>query len=249
MKNILNKIYFHPLFIIILFVFILIGYFRLIIYFMLLITVHEMGHISISYLFKWKISKIIILPFGALTKYDEVINRPLKEEFFVAISGIVFQFVFYSLVKNNINYIYFKEINYFIILFNIIPIYPLDGSKILNVILNIFTSYKNSILITCIVSFICILILGIISFKANKILFVVLLFLLIGVNELYNKKDYLFNKFLLERYLNNYNFNKAIVVNKLSKMKKDYKHIFYIDNKYLTEKTILKKMFDIKSIL
>ncbi|MBR6690584.1 MAG: hypothetical protein IKL65_04575, partial [Bacilli bacterium] len=148
MKIILNKIYFHPLFIFTLFVFISIGYFRFITYFMLLILVHELGHILVSLIFKWNIDKIIILPFGGLTKYNENINRPLIEEFLIAISGIIFQIVFYMLINNYIDYKYFNIINYFIIIFNLIPIYPLDGSKILNIFFNVVTSYKNSLLLT-----------------------------------------------------------------------------------------------------
>ena len=104
MKNILNKIYIHPIFIITLFIFILIGEFRFITYFMLLILVHELGHLFISLLFKWNIDKIIILPFGGLTKYNEIINRPLIEEFLVAISGIILQLTFYNFIKYYIDY-------------------------------------------------------------------------------------------------------------------------------------------------
>ena len=54
--------------------------------------------------------------------------------------------------------------------------------------------------------------------------------------------------------------DKKEVINKLTKelakydikrykMKKDYKHLFYVDGKYLTENYFLKKMFDIKSNL
>ena len=63
MKIILNKIYFHPLFLLCVLMFILIGHFRFITYFMLIITVHELGHIFVSQIFKWNIEKIIILPF------------------------------------------------------------------------------------------------------------------------------------------------------------------------------------------
>lgn len=249
MKNILNKIYIHPIFIITLFIFILIGEFRFISYFMLLILVHELGHILISLLFKWNIDKIIILPFGGLTKYNEIINRPLIEEFLVAISGILLQLIFYNFIKYYIDYKYFSIINYFIILFNLIPIYPLDGSKILNVFFNIITSYKNSLNLTLIVSYIFIIIFILLFFKINKIIAFILIFLMFEVNKLKKDKKELFNKFLLERYLNEFKFRKKKTVNSVDKMKKDYRHLFYIDGKYLTERYFLKKMFDIKRIL
>lgn len=244
MKNILNKIYFHPLFLITILIFILIGEFRFISYFMLLIIVHELGHIVISLCFKWNIDKIIILPFGGLTKFNEIINRPLIEEFLIAIAGIIFQMIFFILVKDKIDYKYFSIINYFILIFNLIPIYPLDGSKILNVILNVATSFKNSILLTIIISYLSIITLIVIFGRVNKIIILVLVFLLIEVNKLYKEKEYIFNKFLLERYLSEFKFKKKKTINRVDKMKKDYKHLFYIDNKYLTESYFLKKMFD-----
>ena len=246
MKNILNKIYINPIFIIILFIFILIGEFRFITYFMILILVHELGHIFISLLFKWNIDKIIILPFGGLTKYNEIINRPLIEEFLVAISGIILQLTFYNFIKYYIDYKYFSFINYFIILFNLIPIYPLDGSKILNVFFNIITSYKNSLNLTLIVSYIFIIIFSLLFFNINKIIAFILIFLMLEVNKLKKVKNELFNKFLLERYLNNFKFRKEKIINSVDKMKKDYRHLFYLDNKYMTENTFLKKMFDFK---
>lgn len=244
MKNILNKIYFHPLCIIVIFIFILMGKFKFITYFMLIILIHELGHILISLLFKWKIDKVIILPFGALTKYNEIINRPLIEELFVSISGILFQMFFYIFLKNYIDYKYFVFINYFIIIFNLLPIYPLDGAKILNVLFNKITSFKNSILLTIIVSYIVIIFLSLILFNINKLLFMFLIFLFNEVNKLYKEKDLVFNKFLLERYLNNINFKKNKIINNINKMKKDYKHLFYISDKYMTENTFLKKHFE-----
>lgn len=249
MKNILNKIYFHPIFLFALLIFILIGRFRFIIYFMLLILVHELGHIFMSLLFRWKIDKIIILPFGGLTKYNEIINRPLIEEFLVSISGIIFQIIFYKFIHDYIDYKYFSFMNYFIIIFNLLPIYPLDGSKILNVFFNLITSYKNSILLTVIVSYVFIIIFGIYSININKIISFILMFLLLEVNKLYKERKELFNKFLLERYLNDFNFKRRKTINSISKMKKDCRHLFYIDDKYLTEKIFLKKMFDINRIL
>ena len=249
MKNILNKIYFHPIFLMTLLIFVSIGYFRFLCYFMLLILVHELGHILISLIFKWNIEKIIILPFGGLTKYNELINRPLIEEFLIAVSGIIFQIIFYTIIKDYIDYKYFSAINYFIILFNLIPIYPLDGSKILNVFFNLVTSYKNSLLLTVIISYIFIIIFSLLFFKVNKIIAFILIFLMLEVKKLYKERKELFNKFLLERYLGDFKFKKKKTINDVYKMKKDYRHLFYIDGKYLTENYFLKKMFDIRGNL
>lgn len=249
MKNTLNKIYFHPLFLITVLIFILIGEFRFISYFMLLIIVHELGHILVSLYFKWNIEKIIILPFGGLTKFNEIINRPLIEEFLIAISGIIFQTIFYVLIKDKIDYKFFNVTNYFILVFNLIPIYPLDGSKILNVLFNKITSFKNSILLTVIISYISIIGFLIMVARVNKLIVLVTTFLLIEVNKLYKEREYIFNKFLLERHLGEFNFKKKKTINSVNKMKKDYRHLFYVDNKYLTESYFLKKMFDITSNL
>lgn len=243
MKNILNKIYFHPIFLISILIFISIGKFRFISYFMLLIVIHEIGHILVGSLFKWDIEKIIILPFGALTKFNKKINTLLIEDFLVSISGILVQLLIYFILKNKINYNYFSFINYFIIIFNLIPIYPLDGSKILHVIFNIFTTFKNSILLTVILSYILIIILSIISIKTNKLFTIILMFLFNNVNKLYKNKQMLLNKFLLERHLNDFKFRKKKTITKVDYMKKDYKHLFYIDDRYLTEKYFLLKLF------
>ena len=248
MKNILNKIYIHPIFLITLLLFILMGQFRFLFYFMLLITLHEIGHLITSIIFKWNINKIIILPFGALIKYEEKINRPLKEEFIIAISGIIFQIIFYYMLTLifALNYKYLSAINIFIIIINIIPIYPLDGSKVISVILNILTSYKNSINLTIIISYIFISIISIKYLYLNKIIYIYLYFLFKETFNLYKKRKDLFNKFLLERYIYEYNFKKEKKINKIEDMKKDYRHIFYINKRYITEKTFLRDYFSIK---
>jgi len=157
MKNILNKIYIHPFFLLTLFIFVSIGYFRFIMYFMILILIHELGHIAISLIFKWNIDKIIILPFGGLTKYNEIINKPLIEEFLISISGIIFQIIFYLLIKNYISYndyVILKNYNYAILFFNLLPIYPLDGGRLFNMLFSLVFPYKKSLYLSIYLSMI-----------------------------------------------------------------------------------------------
>lgn len=249
MKKYLNKIKIHPIFIIVVFVFTLIGRFEFILYYTLLILIHEIGHITISIIFKWNVESVVILPFGGLIKFRELINKPLIEEFLICISGIIFQFIFYILIKDYISYNYFSLINYFIIIFNLIPIYPLDGSKIINVFLNYITSFYNSLNITITLSYIFINLITLYFFDVNRIVYIVLFFLIKEVNKLNKDKKNIFNKFLLERYLNNFNFKKRKIIKNIKNMKKDYKHLFLNNNTYKTEREILKKMFDNKEIL
>ena len=235
--KIISKIRIHPITYIITFIFFLMGYFNKYIIFMTIIIVHELGHIMVSLLFKWKIEKIIILPLGCLIKYQEQINKPLKEEFIISIMGIIFQILFtykISPLYNNI-----------IIIFNLIPIYPLDGSKILNIILNKITNFRLSYNITIYTSFIFLIILLIILLLKKDIISILILVpLLINIYKTnHNKYNYI-NKFYLERYLYKIKFRKIKIIKNINKMKRDYTHIVNINNKYIKEEVFLRNMFD-----
>ena len=127
------------------------GNFKVFLFFSCIIIVHEFGHVVAAIYYKWKIEKIILLPFGALTVFSEKINRPLKEEFIILIFGPLFQIVFTIFFINDRNIVNYSNL---ILMFNLLPIYPLDGSKLLNIILNKLISFKKSHLITIYISFI-----------------------------------------------------------------------------------------------
>ena len=186
---------------------------------------------------KWKISEVIILPFGGLTKFNEKINKPILEEFLIAIMGIIFQIIFCFSIN--------KTYNLIIICFNLLPIYPLDGYKILNLffnkVFNFKLSYYLSIYISYIILFICLII-----FLIYKDLLVIIINipLLFGLLQEYNKRKSFFNKFYLERYLYNFNFKKIKIIKNINQMKRDYLHIFNFNNKYQKERDFLQKWFD-----
>ena len=70
------------------------GHFKGFIWFSLIIIIHEFGHILMGIIYGWKIEKVIILPFGALTIFHENLNRKIKEEFWIVVMGPLFQIVF-----------------------------------------------------------------------------------------------------------------------------------------------------------
>lgn len=80
-----------------------------------------MGHIFAALYYKWNIVKIIILPFGGITIFNEIINKPIKEEFMIAIMGPIFQIVFYLILVlldiNSFEYMMIKHNHQLILLF------------------------------------------------------------------------------------------------------------------------------------
>jgi len=213
--------------------------------FSIIIIVHELGHILPAIYYKWNIEKVILLPFGALTLFKEKINKPLKEEFIILISGSLIQILFtYILLKINNNP---EILNYskIILFFNLLPIYPLDGSKLLNIILNKITNFKKSHLLTIYISFLTIIFL-LFKVEINLIFILIVIFISVKVINEFKNHNNLFNKFLLERYNNNFNFKKRKIIKNVKQIKRDYKHIIYSNGKYQTERQILRKRFDFK---
>ncbi len=235
--KIISKIKIHPFSYIFAFIFFLMGYFNNYIVFMLIIFIHELGHILSGLLLKWKIDKVIILPCGCLTKFNVIINKPIIEEFIISIMGIIFQIIF----TFRINRLY----SIVIIIFNLLPIYPLDGSKLVNLFLNRLTNFRLSYLITLYLSFICIfLLLILIIIRRDLICLIIIIPLIIYIIKEYRDRYNIINKFYLERYLYKFKFKKLKIINSINKMKRDYIHIFKNNNNYIKEGEILRKMFD-----
>lgn len=238
----------HSLFYIFMIVSVITGYFKDFFFIMLLITIHEFGHIITSRIFKWNIEKVIILPFGGLTIFKEDINRPLKEELLITIMGPLMQVIGYLFLRNWIIDQSFTYYHYFILYFNLLPIIPLDGSKLINIFNNYIYSFWKSQNITLIISFITLLLLYFfcIRLNFNIILYLILFFLLVEGFKEYRRKKFVFNRFLLERYQKHYHFKKRILVyHGLEKeMRRDFNHLFYIKEKWYTEREFLARMFD-----
>lgn len=216
------------------------GHFKGFLDFSLIIIVHEFGHILMALIYGWKIERVLLLPFGALTVFNEDINRPLKEEFLILIMGPIFQIIF--------NVFHYNSYSNLILLFNLLPIYPLDGSKLLNVILNKFISFKKSHLITVYISFLCILCL-IVKWQFNLVFLLIIGFILKKAIYEYQNHENIFNRFLLERYMKDFKFRKIKKIHSLDvqKMHRDYRHLFYDGKKYVTERDRLRKRFDLTS--
>ena len=237
MKNILTKLYIHPSTYIVLLTSLMVGLFKELITFLFIIIIHELGHVIASVIFNWKIDKISIMPFGAITIFRETLNRPMIEEFIILIMGPLFQFINYIIFKDITPY--FNYYNYGIFIFNMLPIYPLDGYKLYSILLNKIIPYKYVMKIMLIISFISLII-----FVRKDIIYIVILLLLLkGIVSEYKNINYIYNKFLYERYRYRIKFKKRKTINNINNMYKDYIHLIKTKDGLVTEKYFLEKRF------
>ena len=127
---------------------------------------------------------------------------------------------------------------------------PLDGYRILNVILNMFMPYKYSLKVSGIISFLTIFIIiflfMFLRFKLEVSYVMIFIFLIKKIINYFNDIPYLFNRFLIERYINKSQAKKVILINgyHLEKLRRQKRHLFIIGKKSYTEKQILSKKFD-----
>lgn len=232
--------------------YVLCGYYINLIVFTTLIIVHEFGHYITARLLSFKVDKIVIYPFGGITKINDMINKDINSELLVATSGVIYQFLFFliicylnnkGIIRNYTMDIY-RDYNSQIIFFNLLPIYPLDGSKIFNLLLSKWFNYNSSNKLTILISIICMVIFVLLNTYVHNYSY----FMIVSILFVYNYKyfgqiKYLYNRFLLERYLYNIKYSKTKIIDNPCKMYKNKMHIFKLNNKYISEKKYLSKYY------
>lgn len=95
--------------------------------------------------------------FGVNAKYAGKISK--KKELFISLAGLIASMMFAILYKNKLYFI----INFCIFCINAVPIYPLDGGRVLRVILKVIFGETIGVKASRYISYISIFILLIIS--------------------------------------------------------------------------------------
>ena len=172
------------------FIFLALFYFthqlRIYLIIMLFSIIHEIGHIIVGLILKMKLEKIEIIPFGITASFYSDFKESKIKEIFVALAGPIVSLAMAILGGNfDITYIANEEFvysNILICIFNLIPIYPLDGGRIIKGILYIILGSEKSEILMNKISNITIIILTIISsiavyYYKNIAIFLICIFL------------------------------------------------------------------------
>lgn len=231
------------------------GHFVNLIIFTSLIIIHEMGHIIISKILSYKIDKVIIYPYGGFVKLNTRINTKIENDLLVAISGIIMQSIYFGIIfflyRNGIvrEYIYSLFLLYHksMLIFNLLPIYPLDGAKIVNLILSKYFSFNIANYISIVISLITVvLFLYSDIYENNYSIILVIGVLMKNIYKFYKDISYIYNRFILERYLFKFNYKDKKVIKNINKMYKNREHLFNDKGKLINEKEYISTFFEKK---
>lgn len=209
--NFFPPIHLHPMFFLFIFLSIITGTFVDLLIIFVIVFVHEMGHYAMSKVFKWRIRKIMLWIFGGVMETEDYGTKSMKEDVLVTIAGplqhLPLHFIFVLLFEiglfNEVIYQTAITYNLIILLFNLLPIWPLDGGKLLFFLLTLKQPYRSSYNLTLVVSMIlCILLcighLFVFSFTLSFLC--IMLFIFIENHLEWKRRFYLFLRFLLKRY-------------------------------------------------
>src|SRR4051812_43852104 len=131
--------------------------------FLIIVLIHELGHAFAASFYSWRIKKISLLPFGGVAEMDEHGNRPLKEETIVVLAGplqhvwmVGLAYLLYSfqLLPEDLFHL-FLNYNLMIFVFNLFPVWPLDGGKLVFLLLSLKDSFPRAHQLTLLISLFC----------------------------------------------------------------------------------------------
>ncbi|CQR48002.1 Stage IV sporulation protein FB [Paraliobacillus sp. PM-2] len=175
-----------------------------------IVCIHESGHFFAATFFRWKIRKVMLWMFGGVMETDEYANRPLHEEIMITLAGPLQHCGIFFLLQGMEHLSLLSpsllamayQFNWTILLFNLLPIFPLDGGKLLLTILSFRYPFRKAHTMTIItsVSFTLALI-GFMLYQQEVAFSTYLLFtFILWENRLeWKQRFYVFMRFLLNR--------------------------------------------------
>ncbi|MFB5664145.1 site-2 protease family protein [Alteribacillus sp. HJP-4] len=142
----------HPLFWLVCALSLFTSYFYEMLMLFSIVFLHELGHYVAARSFQWRIEHIKILPFGGVMETKEHGSRPAAEEALVAIAGpavhVPLCLLSFLLLQtpwwSNADHESFFYCNLLLFCFNLLPVWPLDGGKLLLCLYSLMLPFKQA---------------------------------------------------------------------------------------------------------
>jgi Zn-dependent protease len=135
------------------------------------IMIHEFAHVWVSLRMGTPVIQVIFMALGAAAVLEPSFSYSHRDEYWISIVGPISSFLlaligvpFLFLFPGSMLIVYFVGLNVLLAVFNILPLYPLDGGRVLNAIIAKRKGFFIALKYTVIVTIICNSILAAVSF-------------------------------------------------------------------------------------
>lgn len=197
------KIRFHPLFVIYVFLCLYFGWFNNIFYYVVAVVLHEYGHYFVARHLGYETNGILFSIYGAGLNTNNAYK--IKDDIKISLAGplvslglIILTICFWWIVPSTYLFTYdFFVCNLAIMIFNLIPVYPLDGGRVLVSLVSSKVKRKEIIKVNNIICFLlgmAILILFGISFFFDVNFNMLFIGLFLTINSILSDKSEYFEK-------------------------------------------------------
>lgn len=143
----------HPLFIALMVLSVWTGYFAELITLFGIVIIHELGHVAAAKHYGWSVSSVQLLPIGGVAVVDDDGAATSGQEIVVALAGPLQNALMIgaALLLHKAGIWgsewtdYWVKANVWIGLFNLLPLMPLDGGRIMQALLSRYTAYYRAL--------------------------------------------------------------------------------------------------------
>ncbi len=161
------------------------------------VVLHELGHALTARRFGVRTRDIILLPIGGVARMESIPEDP-RQEFFIAIAGpavtlaiaaalfVITTLLFGTAALTDVSFIdgnflaTLMWINVILLVFNLIPAFPMDGGRVLRSFLSRITHYARATRIAAGIGQALAILLGFLGFFTNPFLLFIALFVYLG---------------------------------------------------------------------
>lgn len=157
------RITFHPFFVIIMMASLVTGHFIELITLFAIVFIHECGHAAAAALLGYRVLSIQMLPFGGVAVIEDGGTITAYREIMIALAGPLQNMLMvgvvlllqYSNLGDPVFLNYIIQGNLLIALFNLLPVLPLDGGKIVQALVSLWAPYYTTLMWTYRISILC----------------------------------------------------------------------------------------------
>lgn len=215
----------------------------------LMLLAHEFGHIVCAHKLGYEVQSMVIYPFGCGASIENIDYGNVWEELLIVASGISLHLIYPLILRiffdfdliSTVYYDYLLMMNRSIMIFNLLPIFPLDGGRLLDCFFQTFFVYGKARALTLITSFfilICVYLSGYISGFSGLL---VVAFLIGQMFIMVRESRYDRLAFYWYRYT--HPINKRVKVHKQLDLYRQRTSVLIVEHELLEEKQWLQRKF------